>query len=184
MTHQLSCFKVRGKAWKEYKIKRLNNTEFSLQVAYGQQLNILVNKWSHFGYYCSPHTRKLFNNFNYYVRPSKYSDSIKLLLRKNAIKEYGGGICSYPINIETFFFWQGKNILFYIRYICTYISYTKYNKYYRTDICIHLNPLPQLGCKTRSIFKQFNMFEFRVFLLQDWLTYQDLRTQPALLFYL
>ena len=41
-------------------------------------------------------------------------------------------------------------------------------------VFIYPTPPPQVGCDTRSIFKQeYNWFEFRVFLLQDWLPNQD-----------
>ena len=36
-------------------------------------------------------------------------------------------------------------------------------------VCVYLIPPPQVGCKTISISK---WFEFKVFLLLDWLPYQ------------
>ena len=46
-----------------------------------------------------------------------------------------------------------------------------------------MNHSAQTGYDTRSVsLAEFNKFEFRVFLLQDWLLYQD--KKPSLPYYL
>ena len=39
-------------------------------------------------------------------------------------------------------------------------------------VCVFTNPSVQAGRDTRSIFKRSLTFEFRIFLLPDWLPYQ------------
>ena len=50
-------------------------------------------------------------------------------------------------------------------------------------VCVFINPFRGPGCDIGSICQvEFNRFEFRVFILLDWLPNQGERTQSALLF--